>query len=284
MLTETREIAASEIVEHVKNACIEACTVLPDDVLRALENALNKEESVTGRNVLEQLIENARIAREQRIPICQDTGITVVFLEIGQDVHISGGTLYEAVNEGVRIGYTEGYLRKSVVAHPLLRRNTEDNTPAVIHAKIVPGDKLVGTIVPKGAGSENMSATKMLKPSDGAEGVVEFVVETVKKAGSNPCPPLIVGIGLGGTLEMACLLSKKALIREVGKPADNPTDAELEQRTIEAINATGIGPGGLGGRVTALAVHVESFPCHIASLPVAVTLQCHAARHAGFVI
>lgn len=283
-MTETREIAASEIVEHVKNACIEACTVLPDDVLRALENALNKEESVTGRNVLEQLIENARIAREQRIPICQDTGITVVFLEIGQDVHITGGTLYDAVNEGVRIGYTEGYLRKSVVAHPLLRKNTEDNTPAVIHAKIVAGDKLVGIIVPKGAGSENMSATKMLKPSDGAEGVVQFVVETVKKAGSNPCPPLIVGIGLGGTLEMACLLSKKALIREVGKPADNPTDAELEQRTIEAINATGIGPGGLGGRVTALAVHVESFPCHIASLPVAVTLQCHAARHAGFVI
>ncbi len=279
-----RKISASQLVTRIRDACIQACTVLPADVLTALENALAKEESPTGRDVLQQLIENARIAREEGIPICQDTGLTVVFVEMGEDVRVFGGNLLDAVNEGVRLGYSEGYLRKSVVSHPLARTNTGDNTPAVVHCFLVPGDKITVTVLPKGAGSENMSCLKMLTPSDGADGVARFVVDAVIKAGSNPCPPIIVGVGLGGTMEMAAMLAKKALLREVGKPSANPTDAALERRLLEAVNATGIGPAGLGGRVTALAVHVESFACHIASLPVAVTLQCHAARHASFTL
>jgi len=277
-----REIDAAIITERVRAACIEACTVLPRGVLEALKRARRIEESPTGRDILDQLIANAEIARFEHIPICQDTGLTLVFVELGQDAHITGGGLYDAINEGVRRGYDEGYLRKSIVRHPLDRANTGDNTPAVIHTEIVPGDGLRIIVAPKGGGSENMSAARMLKPSDGIEGVTRFVVDTVREAGSNPCPPLIVGVGLGGTIEKAAILSKKAILREVGKPSANPTDAKLEDDLLEAVNATGVGPAGLGGRVTALAVHVESYPCHIASLPVAVTLQCHAARHSSF--
>jgi len=274
-----REIAASDIADRVRTACVEACLVLPDDVASALSNALEAESSETGRAVLEELIENARIAREERAPICQDTGLTLVFVEIGQDVHVVGASIAEAVNEGVRRGYEEGYLRKSIVRHPLDRVNTGDNTPAVIHYEIVPGDGLSIAVAPKGGGSENMSLAKSLPPSAGRAGVIEFVVQTVRDAGSNPCPPIIVGVGLGGTIEKAALLSKKAILRRTGVPGLNPIDASLETDLLQAVNATGVGPAGLGGIATALAVHVESYPCHIASLPVAVTIQCHAARH-----
>jgi len=268
----------------VKQACIEACRNLPEDVLEALRHAHQIEESPAGREVLEQLIENAEIARAEQMPICQDTGVTIVFVEIGQDAHIVGGDLYGAINEGVRRGYEDGYLRKSIVRHPLDRANTQDNTPAVVHTEIVPGDRVRITVAPKGGGSENMGAAKMLVPADGFEGVKRFVVETVRDAGSNPCPPIIVGIGLGGTLEKAALLSKKAILRRVGEPSANAKDAEIERELLAAINDTGVGPAGLGGRVTALAVHVESYPCHIGSLPVAITMQCHAARHKSFSI
>lgn len=274
-----REVSASLIADRVRAACIDACNNLPCDVLNALSRAREVEESAAGRDVLDQLIENARIASDEQMPICQDTGFAVVFVRLGQEVHITGGALEDAINEGVRRGYDEGYLRKSIVRHPLDRVNTRDNTPAVIHTEIVPGDALSITIAPKGGGSENMSAARMLKPSDGAEGVKRFVVETVREAGSNPCPPVIVGVGLGGTLEKAALLSKKAILRRVGEPSVNPVDAGLERGLLALVNDTGIGPSGLGGRITALAVHVESYPCHIASLPVAVTIQCHAARH-----
>jgi len=275
-----REISADTIVGKVKDACIEACTVLPEDVVEALKRARRIEESPAGRDVLDQLLENAETARAEGIPICQDTGVTLVFVELGQDAHIVGGYLYDAINEGVRRGYEEGYLRKSIVRHPLDRVNTGDNTPAVIQTEIVPGDQLKITIAPKGGGSENMSAAKCLNPSDGFEGVKRFVVETVKSAGPNPCPPLIVGVGLGGTLERACLLAKRASLMPIGAPSGNPVDRKLEAKLLKAVNDTGVGPAGLGGRVTALAVHVESFPCHIGSLPVAVNLQCHAVRHA----
>jgi fumarate hydratase subunit alpha len=253
-------------------------------VLSSLKSALDREESPIGKDVINQLIQNAEIARNEQIPICQDTGFTVVFVELGQDVHIIDGMLQDSINEGVRRGYEEGYLRKSIVRHPLDRINTKDNTPAVIHSEIVPGDKLKITIAPKGGGSENMSAAKMLKPSDGFDGVKQFVVDTVREAGSNPCPPIIVGVGLGGTLEKAALLSKKAILLKVGEASSNALDAKIEAELLSAINDTGVGPSGLGGRITALAVHVESYPCHIASLPVAITLQCHAARHVSFVI
>ena len=279
-----REISTNSISDRVRDACIEACNVVPEDVLAALRRAREAEESPIGRDVLDQLIENARIAREEAVPVCQDTGFALVFVELGQDVRVTGGGLYDAINEGVRRGYDEGYLRKSIVRHPLDRVNTGDNTPAVIHTELVPGDKLRITVAPKGGGSENMSAARMLKPSDGADGVKRFVVETVREAGSNPCPPVIVGVGLGGTMEKAALLSKKAILRQVGESSPNSVDAKLESELLELVNGTGVGPSGLGGRVTALAVHVESYPCHIASLPVAVTIQCHAARHASFVI
>lgn len=279
-----REISTQLITDNVKLACIEACCNLPDDVLDALKRSRESEDSPAGRDVIEQLIENAEIARAEQMPICQDTGFAIVFVEIGQDARIAGGDLYEAINEGVRQGYQEGYLRKSIVRHPLDRKNTGDNTPAVIHTEIVPGDRVSITIAPKGGGSENMSAAKMLTPADGFEGVKRFVVDSVTSAGSNPCPPIVVGIGLGGTLEKAALLSKKAVLRTVGQPSANPRDAELEGELLAAVNDTGVGPSGLGGRVTALAVHVESYPCHIASLPVAITIQCHAARHKTFQI
>jgi fumarate hydratase subunit alpha len=230
--------------------------------------------------VLDQLLENADVAREEEVPLCQDTGLTVVFLEVGQDTHIVGGDLYEAINEGVRRGYEEGYLRKSVVDKPLsARTNTRDNTPAVIHTQIVPGDRLKIAVVPKGGGGENMSDLAMLKPADGRQGVVDFVVETVKKAGANPCPPTIVGVGVGGTVEKTTWLAKHSLLREVGQPSPDSEVAELERDILERVNQLGIGPQGLGGSTTSLAVHVEAYPCHIASLPVAVNIQCHSARH-----
>jgi fumarate hydratase subunit alpha len=274
-----REINVDNIISAVKDACIRACNNLPDDVLDALRKSIAVEESPTGRDVLAQLVENAEIACSQQVPICQDTGFAIVFVELGQEVHITGGSLYEAINEGVRRGYDEGFLRKSIVRHPLDRVNTTDNTPAVIHTELIPGEDLKIIIAPKGGGSENMSIAKVLKPADGAEGIKRFVVETVKNAGSNPCPPIIVGVGIGGTLEKAALISKKALLRKIGEPSKNDIDRQLEESLLSAVNNTGVGPSGLGGRVTALAVHVESYPCHIASLPVAVTIQCHAARH-----
>jgi fumarate hydratase subunit alpha len=279
-----RDIPTDKITDGVRQTCINACRDLPDDVLDALKRSLEIEDSPAGRDVLEQLIENARIARTEQLPICQDTGIALVFVEIGQDAHVVGGDLSEAINEGVRQGYDEGYLRMSIARHPLDRKNTGDNTPAIIHTEIVPGDHLKVTVCPKGGGCENMSAARMLTPADGFEGVKQFVVETVREAGPNACPPIIVGVGLGGTLEKAALLSKKAILRRVGDPSANPIDAEIERELLAAVNDIGVGPAGYGGRVTALAVHVESYPCHIASLPVAITMQCHAARHKSFSI
>jgi len=274
-----RTINTDDITAAVARLCQEACFELEADVRAALENALEREVSPVGREILRQLLANAGIAESERIPMCQDTGIVVVFLEVGQEAAVTGGDLYAAVTEGVRRGYTEGYLRKSVVKSPLERVNTGDNTPPVIHCRIVPGDRLRITVVPKGAGSENMSALKMLKPADGVEGVKQFVLDTVLAAGPNACPPLTVGVGIGGTMEKAALMAKEALVRPLGKPSPDPAAAALEAELLEKINALGLGPMGLGGRVTALAVHVELYPTHIASLPVAVNINCHAMRH-----
>lgn len=274
-----RDIDTTTISDAVAELCIRSNWELGDDVYRSLRAGIETEESPTGRDVLQQLVENADIARGERTPICQDTGFAVIFVEIGQEVHITGGSLIDAINAGVAKGYTDGYLRKSIVRHPLDRWNTGDNTPAVVYTEIVPGDGLRITVAPKGGGSENMSAVRMLKPSDGVDGVKQFVIEVVRNAGSNPCPPIIVGVGIGGTMDKAALLAKRALLREIGSRNPSAPDAELESDLLRMINDTGIGPAGLGGRVTALAVHVETFPCHIASLPVAVNIQCHAARH-----
>lgn len=274
-----REIKASEISDIVADLCKQANYDLCDDVYQSLKDKIESEESDIGREILKQLIDNADIASDEQVPICQDTGFVVIFVELGQEVHITGGSLTDAINAGVAKGYIEGYLRKSIVKHPLDRQNTGDNTPAVIHTEIVPGDKLKVTVAPKGGGSENMSGIRMLKPSDGAEGVKKFVVEMVKAAGSNPCPPIIVGVGIGGTMEKAAILAKKALLRKVGEGSSDPRDAELEAELLRLANDTGIGPAGLGGRITALSVNVETYPTHIASLPVAVNIQCHAARH-----
>ncbi|HID64120.1 MAG TPA: fumarate hydratase, partial [Anaerolineae bacterium] len=256
-----REINCAEITETVARLCIEANYYLGDDVIEALRQAREAEVSPVGREVLDQLLENADVAREEEMPLCQDTGLTVVFLEVGQNAHVVGGDLYEAIQEGVRRGYKEGYLRKSVVDKPLsARANTRDNTPAVIHTQIVPGDKLKITVVPKGGGSENMSALAMLKPADGRQGVVDFVVETVEKAGANPCPPTIVGVGVGGTVEKAMWLAKHSLLRKVGQPSADPEVAELEREILERVNKLGIGPQGLGGSITSLAVHMETYP------------------------
>lgn len=244
-----------------------------------MQKAYDHELSLTGKEIIQQLLKNADIARSEEVPMCQDTGFTVVFVELGQDVHIEGGSLEDAINEGVRRGYTEGYLRKSIVGHPLERVNTGDNTPAVIHVKLVPGDKMKIIVAPKGGGSENMSGIKMLKPAEGIEGVKKFVLDTVKNAGPNPCPPIIVGVGIGGTFEKCALLAKEALLRPVGTPNSRPEIARLENELLDEINSTGIGPQGLGGRYTALAVHIEIYPAHIASLPVAVNINCHASRH-----
>ena len=275
-----REIDAKKVTEAVARLFQEANFFLGDDVLNSLKQAVEEEESPLGRQVLEQILENADIAAKEHIPICQDCGFAVVYLELGQDVHIVGGDLYAAVEEGVRQAYSEGYLRKSIVRQPFSARvNTKDNTPAVIHTDIVPGDKLNITVLPKGGGSENMSRLAMLKPSEGRQGVIDFVVRAVDEAGSNPCPPVIVGVGIGGTSDQAMILAKKALLRQVGEPNSDPEVAELEKELLERVNNTGVGPQGFGGRTTALAVHAEVFPAHIASLPAAVNLQCHAARH-----
>lgn len=273
-----REIHVNTITKTVRDLCIDACINIGSDVEALLKEAKDTEISPFGQNILDQLIDNIDIAKRENMPICQDTGMAVLFLEIGQDVHITGGDLTEAINEGVRQGYRDGYLRKSVL-DPLTRINTQDNTPAIIHTEIVPGDELKITIAPKGFGSENMSALKMLKPSDGIEGIKEFVVETVKSAGANPCPPIILGIGIGGTMEKAALLAKKSLTREAGTPNPDPEVAKLEDELLTLVNKTGIGPQGLGGNVTALAVHVDTYPTHIAGLPIAINVQCHAARH-----
>lgn len=274
-----RQIDCKLITATVKKLFIEANTVLGDDVVQALRSALNCEESATGRQVLEKMIENANIACREKMPICQDTGLAVVFVEIGQDAHIVGGDLRTAIEEGVRLAYAEGFLRKSV-CDPLTRKNTGDNTPAIIHIDIVEGDRLKIIAMPKGGGSENMSAAQMLTPAAGSEGIKKFVIEKVAHAGANPCPPVIVGVGIGGSLEEACILAKKALLRPVGEKNNRDERlAQMEKEIYKGINGLGIGPGGLGGRISALAVNVEMMPCHIASLPVAVNIQCHVARH-----
>jgi fumarate hydratase subunit alpha len=275
-----REIKASEITKTVARLCQEANFELGEDVLSTLKKAQKTEESPLGREVLSQLIENARISKEERLPLCQDCGTAVIFLEIGQKVHIAGGDLNAAVEEGVRQGYAEGYLRKSMVSQPFsARQNTKDSTPPVIHAEIVPGDKLKIAFMPKGGGAENMSKLAMLKPNDSRQGIIDLVVRTVDEAGGNACPPLIIGVGIGGTSEKAMLLAKKALLRKVGKPNPDPEIAKLEKESLAKVNALGIGPMGYGGTTTALAVHAEVMPTHIVSLPVAVNLQCHSARH-----
>lgn len=280
-----RELDVARVTEAVAELAIAACSDLGDDLVAFFEEAVDREESETGRDIFVQLLENANLAREARRPLCQDTGLAVVFLEVGQDVHLVGGALEAAVDEGVRRGYTEGYLRKSVVADPLgVRTNTGDNTPAMLHTRIVPGDKVRIIVVPKGGGAENMSAIGMLKPSQGRQGAVDFIVETVSKAGADPCPPIIVGVGLGGTFEKAAYLAKHSLLREVGSINPDPRLAELEDEIERRCNALGIGPAGLGGTVTVIDVFVEELPAHIASMPVAVNIQCHSARHKEVVL
>lgn len=279
-----REIKAKEITEVVKKLCMDANYYLGDDVVGALKKGLKTEESPSGKEIIKQIIENAEIACREKVPMCQDTGFAVVFLELGQEVNITGGDLYQAINKGVRQGYEEGYLRKAIVKDPLRRKNTGDNTPAVIHTEIVPGNKLKIVIAPKGGGSENMSEVKMLTPAAGVEGISDFVVDRVNRSGGNPCPPIIVGVGIGGTFEKCAELAKKALLRPLGKRNTDPFYADLEKKLLKRINSLGIGPMGLGGRITALDVFVETYPCHIASLPVAVNIQCHAARHKEAVI
>jgi fumarate hydratase subunit alpha len=273
-----REINVQLITEKVRELCMEANTDLGEDVIQAFDRAMEKEDSPLGVEILKELKENARIAREEKVPICQDTGFAVVFVELGQDVHLVGGNLNEAIHEGVRQGYQDGYLRKSL-CHPFTRKNTGDNTPAIIHTEVVPGLKVKITVAPKGGGSENMSRVVMLTPSDGIEGIKRFVVQRVKESGSNPCPPTIVGVGIGGTFEQAALLAKKSLLRTLGSSNPDPDLDKLESETLTEINQLGIGPQGLGGRTTSLAVHILMMPCHIASFPLAVNIQCHAQRH-----
>ncbi len=278
-----RDISTQEIIKVVRNLCIDANYNLGDDVLLAFKEALEREDSGTAREVLKELIENAKIARTEKVPMCQDCGLAVVFTEIGQDVHITGDDLREAINQGVRQGYMEGYLRKSA-CHPFTRKNTGDNTPAIIHLQIVPGDKMKIILAPKGGGSENMSRVDMLTPAVGIEGVKDFVVKRVKESGSNPCPPTIVGIGVGGTFERSAILAKKTILRNIGERNPDPELAKIEEEILARINRLGIGPMGYGGNTTSLDVFLEIEPCHIASLPVAVNIQCHAARHKEAVI
>lgn len=279
-----RVIEYSHLVTHVKEMCLEANCILPKDINDALERAQQQEESPLGQSVLGSVLENAHIAKTKTMPLCQDTGLVVVFADIGQDVHISGGLLTDAINEGVRQAYKDYYFRKSVVADPIERENTKDNTPAVVHVSLVEGDQLRLLLAPKGFGSENMSALRMLKPAQGIAGIKDFVVETVIKAGGNPCPPIIVGVGIGGTMEKAALMAKRALFRPIG--SQNPKNhlARLEEELLELVNKTGIGPQGFGGTQTALAVFVDSYPTHIAGLPVAININCHAARHVEVII
>ena len=280
-----RELDVARVSEAVAKLAVDACTYLGSDIVAFFEKAIEREASETGRDVLAQLLENANLARDANKPLCQDTGLAVVFLEIGQDVHLVGGNLEDAVNEGVRKGYTDGYLRKSAVADPIgARKNTGDNTPAMLHVRVVPGDKVRVIVAPKGGGAENMSALAMLKPSQGRQGAIDFIVDTVSKAGPNPCPPIIVGVGLGGTFEKAAYLAKHALLREVGSTNPEPRLAELEDEIEKRCNDLGIGPAGLGGTVTVIDVFVEELPAHIASMPVAVNIQCHSARHKEVVL
>ena len=278
-----REIAVTEITKLIRQLCIESCISLNKDVVVALKRAEKEEASEIGKKVIKQLLENEKIAKNEGIPLCQDTGVTLVYLEIGQDVHFIGGDLKEAIQEGVRQGYKEGYLRKSV-CHPLSRENTGDNTPAIIHFEIVAGDKVKITVMPKGAGSENMSTATVLTPAAGLKGIEQFVCQTIERAAVNTCSPLIVGVGIGGTIDKAAFLAKKALLRPVGERARDKTLAQLEEKWLEMFNNLGYGPLGLGGRVTCLDVHIETHPCHIASLPVGVNVQCHAHRLKTIVI
>lgn len=274
-----RELDVETIIAAVRQMCIDSNCVLNDDIRSAIADAAKTEQSPIGKNVLESLLVNADIAKTKEMPICQDTGMMILFVEVGQDLHIVGGDLTEALNEGVRRGYRDGYLRKSVVKDPIRRGNTGDNTPAVIHYEIVPGDKLRITAMPKGFGSENMGGVKMLKPSQGVEGVIQFVLDTVKAAGPNPCPPTVVGVGIGGSMEKAAILSKKALARSIDSSNPDPYYADLERELLEKINGLGVGAAGLGGDTTSIGVNIETFPTHIAGLPVAVTISCHVTRH-----
>lgn len=279
-----RNIHTDEITKNIKEMCIEANLHLAKDVVHAITKAEQNEESAIGKKILGQLQENMDIAQKEEIPICQDTGMAIVFLKIGQDVHIEGIAIEDAVNEGIRKGYTEGYLRKSVVKDPLIRENTKDNTPGVIHYEIIPGEQIEITVAPKGFGSENMSRVCMLKPADGIEGVKEVVLETVKMAGPNACPPMVVGVGIGGSFEKCALLAKKALTRDLEESSPVPYVQELEKELLEKINKLGFGPGGLGGRNTALGVNIETYPTHIAGLPVAINICCHVNRHVKRII
>ncbi|OPJ61424.1 fumarate hydratase [Clostridium oryzae] len=274
-----KEINVNEIIEKIKNLCIDSNYYISSDIKEALDRNLSLEKNDLAKNVLAKIVENSQVASNERIPMCQDTGMACIFVEIGQEVHIVGGSLEEAINEGVRRGYQEGYLRKSVVADPLDRVNTKDNTPAVINYEIVPGDSLKITVAPKGFGSENMSQIKMLKPSEGIDGVKNFILNVVKEAGANPCPPIVVGVGIGGTFDRAALLAKKALIRPINIRNNNEYYSKLEDEMLLKINELDIGPQGFGGNTTALAVNIETYPTHIAGLPVAVNINCHATRH-----
>jgi fumarate hydratase subunit alpha len=279
-----RELHISKIIDAVEKLCINANYYLNDDILDAIKNGMLNEESETGKTILKEICENVDTASCKQMAMCQDTGMAVIFLDIGQQLQIVGGDLTEAVNEGVRRGYRNGYLRKSVVKDPFDRVNTDDNTPAIIHYNIVPGDKLKVIVAPKGFGSENMSALKMLKPSDGIEGVKKFIIDVVDAAGPNPCPPIVVGVGVGGTMEKAAILAKRALVRPINKENPDPRIAQLEEEILTEINKLGIGPAGLGGRLTALGVNIETFATHIAGLPVAVNISCHVTRHAERVL
>src|SRR4030043_123637 len=280
-----RDIDCKQITETISNLFQEACLYLPEDVLTALNQAREKEESPVAKDVLSQMIQNTEVSVKEKIPLCQDTGAAVALLELGQEAHITGGDLYTCINEGVRQGYNEGYLRKSMVRQPYSpREKTKHNPPAIIYTDIVPGDKLKITVMPKGGGAENMTRLGMLSPAAGRQGVIDLVVKAVNEAGSNPCPPVIVGVGIGGTAEKALLLAKKALLRKIGEPNPDPEMAELEKEILQRVNNLGIGPMGYGGRITALAVHAEAFPAHIASMPVAVNIQCWCARPRGTII
>lgn len=279
-----RELDVKVITENIKEMCIEATHFLTEDMKNVLDDSVTKEESPLGKQILQQLQENLQIAGDEMIPICQDTGMAVVFIKAGQDVHFTGGNIEDAINEGVRQGYTEGYLRKSVVKDPIIRENTKDNTPAIIHYSIVEGNDVEITVAPKGFGSENMSRIFMLKPADGIDGVKNAILTAVKEAGPNACPPMVVGVGIGGTFEKCALLAKEALTRNINERSKIPYVKELEEEMLEKINCLGIGPGGIGGRVTAFAVNIETYPTHIAGLPVAVNICCHVNRHSHRVI
>ena len=275
-----RELDVARITEAVRDLAIETNIHLPEDVKNALRKALEKEESPLGKEILQVILDNHDIAEKERMPICQDTGAAIVFLEVGQEVHLTGGALEDAVNEGVRQGYGEGFLRKSMVGDPVIKRkNTGDNTPAIIYTRIVPGDRVKITFAPKGGGAENMSEVRMMTAADGIEGVKDFVVDRVSRSGGNPCPPIVVGVGIGGSFERCAMLAKEALMRPIGEPNPDPDFDEVEKELLRRVNNLGIGPQGLGGRTTALAVHIRTVPCHIASMPVAVNVQCHASRH-----